>query len=78
MFNVIEKNSTIQSKNLAHQKNEIEGSIVRNGKFRRKVNLLILDDLFESGRTLGEIYNVLNSDPNVGNIYVLTVTKTRR
>lgn len=75
---VIIKNSTTQSKNLGtSQKDEITGSIIKNKRFKKKVNLLIIDDLYQSGKTLNETTNILKNDLNVGNIYILTMTKTR-
>ncbi|MEK5520454.1 MULTISPECIES: hypothetical protein [Heyndrickxia] len=79
MFDVVKKNNPTQSKNLVtDNKNEITGSIVRTKRFLRKVNLLIIDDLYQSGKTLNETAKELKNDQNVNNIYVLTMTKTRR
>ncbi|MBL5889726.1 ComF family protein [Heyndrickxia sporothermodurans] len=79
LFDVVKKNNPTQSKNLVtDNKNEITGSIVRTKRFPRKVNLLIIDDLYQSGKTLNETAKELKNDQNVNNIYVLTMTKTRR
>lgn len=73
------KNGESQSKNLElEQKKELQGSIERKKKFKRKVNVLLVDDLYQSGVTLNECVNVLRDDMNINKIYVLTITKTRR
>jgi competence protein ComFC len=73
------KNSRSQSKNLdLEQKKELRGSIERKKKFKRKVSVLVVDDLYQSGETLRECTKVLRTDPNIDNIYILTITKTRR
>lgn len=48
-----------------------------NKSSKRKVNILVVDDLYESGTTLNEICRVLKRDQNINNIYVLTMTKTK-
>jgi len=39
--------------------------------------VLLVDDLFDSGVTLNEAVNVLKSDINVADVYVLVMTQTR-
>ncbi len=51
-------------------------SITDINKYRGK-KVLIIDDLFRSGTTLNEISEVLYSQANVNNVYVVTLTKTR-
>ncbi len=51
-------------------------SITDINKYRGK-KVLIIDDLFRSGTTLNEISDVLYSQANVNNVYVVTLTKTR-
>jgi len=76
---VLEKINTYQSKNLdKSDKKELSGSIVRNKRFLKVVNILVVDDLYSSGATLHETVRVLKTDENVKNVYVLTITKTRR
>jgi len=79
LLDVIEKNSSTQSKDLGSaEKNKIAGSISKNRTFKKSVSILLIDDLYQTGRTLDETIRVLKTDPNVQNIYVLTMTKTRR
>ena len=79
MTNIIENNSSIQSKDLAREeKDKIDRSIVKIHTFSKPVSILLIDDLYQTGRTLQQVTIILKSDPNVQNIYVLTMTKTRR
>lgn len=79
LYNIIVKNNAIQSKNLGTgHKNELSGTIIRKKRFLKKINLLIVDDLYQSGGTLIETTKVLKNDLNINNIYVLTMTKARR
>ena len=41
-------------------------------------NVLLFDDLYQSGATLREITKTLNNEKQIRSIYVLTVTKTRK
>ena len=41
-------------------------------------NVLLFDDLYQSGATLREITKTLNNEKYLRSIYVLTVTKTRK
>lgn len=78
-FDLIEKSNSIQSKDLGTtEKDKIDGSITKNRTFKKVVSILLIDDLYQTGRTLNETARILKSDPNVQNIYVLTMTKTRR
>ena len=56
----------------------IKGSIIKDKNFKKKVNILLVDDLFDTGATLNEAVDVLKSDINVADVYVLTMTKTGR
>lgn len=78
VYNCLKKNSNNQSKNLdSSQKVAIKGSIQRLKYFEVKVNVLLVDDLYDSGVTLNECVRVLKEDKNINNIYVLTMTKTK-
>lgn len=56
----------------------IKGSIIKEKNFKKKVNILLVDDLFDSGATLNEAVDMLKRDINVADVYVLTMTKTGR
>lgn len=75
---VLIKNTEIQAKNLAAgSKNLISGTIIQSKKAIRKCDILLVDDLYDTGTTLTECVKVLRKDSNIGNIYVLTMTKTK-
>lgn len=73
----LSKNSDIQSKNL-DDKSVISHSMTRNKHFTKKVNVLIIDDLYKSGASMNEAVRILSEDRNVANVYALALTKTRR
>ncbi|WP_114295891.1 ComF family protein [Anaerobacterium chartisolvens] len=75
--NFLIKNSDVQSKNL-DDKNVISHSMTRNKHFTKKVNVLLIDDLYKSGASMNEAVRVLSEDRNVANVYVLALTKARR
>ena len=58
--------------------NNIIGTIKNNKKFKNKVNVLVVDDLFSTGATLNEVCKTLKKDENINKIYCLVMTKTRR
>lgn len=74
------KHSTTESKSLtAEEKRQLLGvKIKRNKILTYKENVLIIDDLFDSGATLTAVCNEFKKDPNLNNVYVLTMTKTRK
>lgn len=76
---VIKKINTKQLKDVSSQDkiSNINSSIVKEKHFIKKVNILLIDDLYDSGATLTEIVNVLRTDDNIYKIYVLTMTKTK-
>ena len=41
-------------------------------------NVLLFDDLYQTGATLREITKTLNNEKYLNSVYVLTVTKTRK
>lgn len=76
---VLVKNNQIQAKNLdIINKNKVTGTIIRQKRFTSEVNILVIDDLYQTGITLNESFKVLKTDSNIKDIYVLTLTKTRR
>ncbi len=78
VFDVLEKTSNEQAKNMDRfQKKDIRGSIVETRRATNPHNILIIDDLFDTGSTLNECVKILKEDKNINKIYVLTMTKTR-
>ena len=74
---VLEKVSPIQSKDMIKSIKSLEGSINAKVKATRPHNILLIDDLFETGKTLTECVSVLKNHPLLKKIYVLVMTKTR-
>ena len=76
-----DKKDNREIKNLtSEEKSKIVSSNVlhKNRKLVRDVNILLVDDLYDSGFTLNLVYDELLKDEKVKNIYVLTMTKTRK
>lgn len=76
---VLKKTNSQQLKglDLTKKQSAINNSIVLNRNIIQPVNILIVDDLYQSGATLTAATNILKNVPFVMNIYVLTMTKTR-
>ena len=49
-----------------------------NKVFEEETSILLVDDLYKTGETLNESINILKTDSNLHNIYILTMTKTKR
>ena len=74
---VLEKTTKTESKNISGRDENLEGSIVARITATRPHTVLLVDDLFGTGRTLTECVSVLRVDPLLKKIYVLVMTKTR-
>jgi len=75
---VLVKSSPIQSKDLSGDKASITGVFHLAKSAKRTYNVLIVDDLYSTGKSLNECVHALRTDKMVKNIYVLTITKTNR
>ncbi|MCL2189174.1 MAG: hypothetical protein FWC16_09670 [Defluviitaleaceae bacterium] len=74
---VLEKTSSTASKDMDKSSKTLKGNIVAKIKAQREHNILLIDDLFQSGETLKECVSVLREDEMLKQIYVLVMTKTR-
>lgn len=75
---VLEKTILKQSKDMKlDEKKQIQGTIRVMKKSLRELNVLLVDDLYQTGLTLTECVRALRMDPNVGHIYVLAMSKTK-
>ena len=68
-----------QSKNLDddEKKEILQKSIVLTIKGSEPLNVLVLDDLYDTGSTLTVVTELLKSQKQVRNVYILTMTKTK-
>lgn len=74
---VLIKKTDEQSKNMDKSQKKISGTIVAVKRANKPCNLLLIDDLYDTGATLKECVKVLKEDINFKSIIVLTMTKTR-
>ena len=75
---ILHKESRIESKSLTGEaKQMLQGTIIKTKNATREHNMLLIDDIYDSGTTLLECVSVLRRDPKIKKIYVLTLTKTR-
>jgi predicted amidophosphoribosyltransferase len=71
------KSQELKGLSLIEKQKAIENSMIYHRKITRPISMLLVDDLYESGATLTAATKILQNEPNVKNIYVLTMTKTR-
>lgn len=79
-LDILSKTETKQIKNLSYREKEkiLMDSINVDYVYEERVNILLIDDLYDSGLTIKTTTNLLQkNDKNIKNIYVLTMTKTR-
>ena len=76
---ILKKESAIESKGLSEpEKQQVYDSIIQTKKAVKSHNMLLVDDLYQTGTTLEACVRVLRKDSNIMKIYVLTMTKTRK
>lgn len=75
---ILSKDSNIQSKDLgAAEKEKVKSTISKIKVAQNICNILLIDDLYQSGVTLTACVGELRKDKKIRCIYVLTMTKTR-
>ena len=74
---ILEKVSAVQVKHTSKtaKMRSLKGSVIANKHVNEACNILLIDDLYETGKTLTECVSVLKDDPLIENIYVLAMTK---
>ena len=76
--NILIKTSDLQLKNIdSEEKTKIDHTIIASKKAKRKYSALIVDDIYDTGKTLNDAVSALRTDSNLVNVYVLTMTKKR-
>ena len=72
------KTSTEAAKNMdSVQKMKLPSTIQFVRSFNRPCNVLVIDDIFDTGGTLTGCVRALRRDPNTQRVFVLTMTKKR-
>jgi len=76
---VLEKKTESEYKNLSlPEKMSEHGVIVQKKKAQRKINILLIDDIYQTGSTMRQCAEVLGEDPNIDKVFVITITKTKK
>lgn len=74
---VFEKTSNTPAKNMPKDNKNLAGTIKALKQANSVHNVLLVDDLYESGSTANECARLLLQDKNIRNIYYLALTRTR-
>ena len=75
---VLKKNSSIAVKNTAKEERNLEGLIIKEKSAKRPCNVLLIDDIVDTGTTANECVRLLKQDPNIQKVYFLAITKKRK
>lgn len=75
---VLEKKTSTATKNLPKEERNLEGQIVKVKPAKRTCNVLLIDDIVETGTTANECVRVLKQDPLIDKVYFLAITKKRK
>lgn len=76
---VLCKTNSTQLKGLSseNKQNAISDALHITKTYSKPTNVLLIDDLYDSGTTLKTATKLLLSQKNINNVYVLTMTKTK-
>ncbi len=74
---VFEKISNTPAKNMPKENKNLFGTVKTLKQANTIHNILLVDDLYETGSTANECARLLLQDKNIKNIYYLALTKTR-
>lgn len=74
---VLEKISEVPAKSMVKESKNLSGTIIQTKPAKRKCNVLLVDDVYDTGSTANECTSVLRSDPLINNIYYFALVHTR-
>ena len=76
--NLLVKKTYAPAKNMTYdEKAKTVFQIICTKKAKRDCNILLIDDIYQTGATLNSCVKTLREDPKIKNIYALTMTKTK-
>lgn len=70
--NQIKNFSRVEKANLTH-----DLFVERNKSFPNPVDILLIDDIYSSGTSANLVCESLKTDPNIRNVYFLSISKTK-
>lgn len=76
--NILKNLSNVSAKDMPKSERNMSGMIEVLKKAKRDCNILLIDDLFDTGSTAMECVRKLKEDPLIGEVYLLAITKTRK
>ena len=56
----------------------LEGKFTIAKQLKKKYDIILLDDLFDTGATLKRAVETLDECPQIGKIHALTITRTKK
>lgn len=74
---VLEKVTTVQSKDLPRDAKNLSGSVRKLKPAKRKCNILLIDDFYSTGSTANECVSVLKADALIDKVYYLAIVRTK-
>ena len=71
------KTNQIEAKGLS-DKEVVNHSIIQEKKAKHPINILLFDDVYDSGTTANACVRALRTDKNIKKIYFVALTRTKR
>lgn len=76
-LSVFKKISDLQAKNMSEDSKSLNGCIEMAKHSTRPHNVLLIDDLYQTGSTAKECVRLLLQDENINNVYYLALTRSK-